>query len=538
MRKIRSSLNTHPGLWALALVAIPFLLRVVFVASGQLNLVQDEAQYWDWTRHLQLTYYSKGPLIALIISFWTNLLGNTELGVRFGSMVGMALTQIMLYLFLARSWKRPDIGLWTLVIMNTMPLFMGLGVLMTTDNSFVFCWTGAVFSLYLGSRPANNIPESMTTARAIPFVFVALFLGVGILAKYTMLGFVGLSVIYGAGLVYKRLLPQRFWRYLAISLAAGLFIGFLPTLIWNLQNDFVGYKHVLYLIGVSGKQSHTLIRFDRIPDHLGAQFGLATPWWMIFMLVGGVSAMVKYCNNVLVNPFEDRPRMDQRQALLLSVFFWPVWGFFLLWSLHAKIMPNWTTVSYVTGAVLAAYAFSGFVRTARRRGRMVVVTVLALSAFVFVLVQTAHLLPIPAKYNITNRLKGWDQLGQTVEKLRTTEFKDPDKVFVFSELYDLTAALAFYVPGQPRTYCAWVHDRRMNQYDLWDGPNKDKIGWDAILVRKHYDPHPYQDLIDMFDSVSKPIRLQTTYHGHPAREFTLFICRGYNGKWPSKAGSF
>ncbi len=537
MKNIRTSLNTYPGLWALALVVIPFLLRVLFVASGQLNLVQDEAQYWDWTRHLQLTYYSKGPLIALIIAFWTKLFGNTELGVRFGSIIGMALTQGMIYLFLARSWKRPDIGLWTLAIMNTMPLFMGLGILMTTDNSFVFCWAGAVFCLYMGSRPAKNLPESMTTAPILPFFFVALFLGVGILAKYTMLGFIGLSVIYGAGLAYKRLLPQRFWRYLAISLIAGLILGFLPTFIWNIQNEFVGYKHVLYLIGVSGKQSHTFIKFTRVPDHLAAQFGLATPWWMIFMLVGGVTAMIKYFTNVLVNPFEDRPRMDQRQALLLSVFFWPVWGFFLLWSFHAKIMPNWTTVSYVTGAVLAAYAINGFSRKAQQKGKLLINTVLGLSFFIFLLAHTAHLLPIPAQYNITNRLKGWAELGQTVEKLRTTEFKDPNKVFVFSELYDMTAELAFYVPGQPRTYCAWVHDRRMNQYDLWPGP-QDKIGWDAILVRKHYDPHPYSLLIDMFDSVSKPIRLKTTYNGQPAREFTLFICKGYNGKWPSEVGSF
>lgn len=530
------SFRSRPGLWAAVLILFTFAVRFWFVASGQLNLVQDESQYWDWTRHLQMTYYSKGPLIAWIIHTWTSLFGDTELGVRFGSILGMAMTQAVLYYGIARLFRRPGLALLTLFITATMPLFMALGILMTTDNSFVFFWTCAMFSLYAASTPKGNLPAVHCKSPTLPFVLMALSFGIGILAKYTMLGFLGLSIVYGLMLQWRRMLPGDFWKKLIAALTVGLIIGFLPTFIWNMQNDFVGYKHVFYLIGVSGKKASHLIRFDRFPDYIGSQFGLATPWWMIFALIGGGSAVFRYFDTRPNIVDTEVPKMSIRQATLLGVFFWPMWLFFLLWSFHAKVMPNWTTVAYVSGSILAAYAFAGYSRR-RQRASKIRTTVIGLSIVIFLLLNAAAHLPIPAQYNITNRLKGWTELGQEIQTLRTTKFDNPDKVFIFSDLYDMTAATAFYTPGQPRTYCAWIHDRRMNQYDLWPGPI-DKIGWDAIMVRKHtyHDIHP--EVKKMFEYVSDPINITTTYDGQPTRRFTLFICKNYNGYWPSEQGSF
>ena len=90
-------LTRRPGLWALGIIALSLAVRLWFVASGQLDLVQDEAQYWDWSRRLQWSYYSKGPLIAWVIAFWTHLFGDTELGVRMGAVVNATLAQILLW---------------------------------------------------------------------------------------------------------------------------------------------------------------------------------------------------------------------------------------------------------------------------------------------------------------------------------------------------------------------------------------------------------------------------------------------------------
>ena len=520
------SLKTRPALWAALLILFTTAVRLWFVRSGQLNLVQDEAQYWDWTRHLQLTYYSKGPLIAWIIALWTKIFGNTEFGVRFGSILGSTLTQILLYFGVSRLFGRPRTALLTLFVFNTMPLLMALGILMTTDNSFVFFWTGAMFSLYWASLPHHaTYSGEKGAAGNLPFILLALCFGVGVLAKYTMLGFIGIAGLYWLGLCARKLCPKGFFKRLAAALAAGLAIGFLPTLIWNVFNHFVGYKHVLYLIGVSGKQSSQFFHFSRFPEYLGSQLGLASPWWTAFMLIGSWAGIRQFFGLAHRNL-----GLDERQSLLLTLFFLPVWLFFLLWSLHAKVMPNWGTVAYVGGAILAAAALEEFLD--RTHGGLIRYrkALIIAAAAVFLIVHVSPVLPLPRALNITLRMKGWEDLGRTVERVKTDAFANPDKVFVFAELYDMTAALAFYVPGQPRTYCAWF-DRRMNQYDLWPGP-EGKTGWDAVFVAKRDDISARKHLGTMFGRVSEPMHIQTAYDGDPARRFTLFLCYDYNGTWP------
>src|SRR5438067_1594205 len=44
------------------------VLRLVYLAVDcPLDLAPDEAHYWDWSRHLDWSYYSKGPLVAYLI---------------------------------------------------------------------------------------------------------------------------------------------------------------------------------------------------------------------------------------------------------------------------------------------------------------------------------------------------------------------------------------------------------------------------------------------------------------------------------------
>ncbi len=523
MLSLTSSFKNKPLMWASFIIIFTTFARIWFLGSGQLNLVQDEAQYWDWTRNMQLTYYSKGPLIAWIISTWTSIFGNTEFGVRFGAIVGSALTQILLYWGMSKLWDRRSAAVWTLVIYNSMPVFLALGILMTTDSPFILCWTGALFALYSSTIPhLPGLERDSNESRTTPFVLVAVFLAIGILAKYTMLGFTGLAVIFGLVLMRKERLPRRFWKKLFLALSSGVFVGFIPTLIWNFQNDFVGYKHVLYLIGASGDSASQLIRLDRVLPYLGEQVGMATPWWLMFMLLGGFGAAAVALKKKSANKLG----LNNKQAALLSVFFLPVWFFFLAWSLHTKVHGNWAVISYVSGVMLAGLAFDKFWS---RRGSFRSVW-LFLGIVIFGALHFQNLLPLPDNLNPTHRLKGWTDLGKQVVELEKTQFKDSSKVFIMSEEYDMTAALAFYVPGQPRTYCAWI-DRRMNQYDLWPGP-QDKLGWDSIYIIKKFKEKPDDELLKMFKRVSAPIHLQTTFRGKPARKFTIYLCYDYNGYWP------
>lgn len=512
----------NPVAWAWAVIVLGSVVRLWFVASGQINLVQDEAQYWDWTRTLQLTYYSKGPLIAWCIAACTSLFGSTELGVRIGAVALGAMGQGLLYGLAVRLSGRPRLGLLALLAWNSMPMSLAYGLLMTTDSLFLFLWTAALYVLArifgLGNRTGER-------PGLWPHLALALLVGLGILAKYTMLGFLPLAVVFGVLALRLGLVERVAWGRLNCALGLGLVLGFLPTLAWNVQHGLVGYRHVLTLIGVGGEAPGSLLRPDHFLENALAQLGLLTPWWLA---LAGTASLP--CLKSLLGREGAPCRIDPLAALFALVFFWPVFLFFLFWGLHSKVLANWSVISVSAGCLLGAL---GFERLLDSGGRAVFLRrmVLGLSLLVFVLAHVQQMLPLPPHLAIADRLKGFDDLGRKVAALKATKCDNPQQVFVFSELYDLTAELSFYVPGQGRAYCVWADDRRMNQYDLWPGP-QDKVGWDAVFVRKRYTDWVPRAVERMFARIEGPYYFVSTHKGRPARDFTLYVCRGYNGYWP------
>src|SRR4051812_49039363 len=68
--------------WRLAVAALLLgsaLWRILYLAGSPLDLSPDEAHYWDWSRHLDWSYYSKGPLVAYLIRLGCELFGGLSL---------------------------------------------------------------------------------------------------------------------------------------------------------------------------------------------------------------------------------------------------------------------------------------------------------------------------------------------------------------------------------------------------------------------------------------------------------------------------
>jgi len=359
----------------------------------------------------------------------------------------------------------------------------------------------------------------------LPFVALGVFLALGVAAKYTMLLFVPLALIASGVMRGVSSYPERYWSRLLIALGAGGGVGLLPVLIWNATHDWVGVKHVLYRGGMAGDKATVLFKLHKFPEYLGSQFGVVTPWWLVFVLLGASKALVGRGGSIGLTP---------RQSRFLAVFFWPVWGFFLLWSLHTKVEANWSAVSYGAGIVLAAFAFVSFwERSDSRWARYRKVWPVA-GLVVFILIHLQFVIPLTGKLNPTSRLKGWSDLGRTVGELQRTEFSDPDRVFVFSDTYGVTAELSFYVPGQERAFCVDT-GRKMNQYDFWL-PGAKMQGEDAVFVRKEKDEGLPERVKEMFRSVDPAINVQTMHNGRPSLGFTVYLCRGFSGQWPARKG--
>jgi len=513
----RQSAALHWGL-SISLVILTTWARYWFVASGQLNLAPDEAQYWDWSRTLQWSYYSKGPLVAVINHIGTSFFGATELGVRAGALAGGLVMQLAVLGWIGVYLKRIRTAFWTLFVLNTTMLFMAGGLLMTTDNPLLVCWILAMICLSLAVEKGH--PAA--------FVLMGLFLALGITAKYTMVLFIPLALAASLWIARGQDMPALFRPRLLKALGIGGIAGLLPILIWNAANGWVGIKHVLHRGALAGDKAKVFFELKNFPEYLGSQLGVVTPWWFVFLFIGAWLVGRQLLSRRAEPVF---PWLPRHMAVILTVFFWPVWLFFLSWSLHAKVEANWSATAYPAGILLAALAVERFVhREPRPRWRFAWP---ALGTAVFVLLHLQGYIPFDGEKNPVHRLRGWQELGVKVEEARQ-ELGGGDGVFVFSDEYGVTAELSFYVPGQKRAYCL-AGGRKMNQYDLWPGPDPASVS--AVFVAKGTKENLSQKVSKLFESVDEPRVVDTAHGTRRGQRFTLFLCRGYKGEWPAQEGS-
>src|SRR5450432_2364124 len=107
---------TQPRTWRWRILAALLILgagalHITYLATHcPFDLAPDEAHYWDWSRHLDWGYYSKGPLVAWLIRLSCELFGpfaqaqfgNDMLAVRLPAVVCGSLLLVGLYVLTAQ----------------------------------------------------------------------------------------------------------------------------------------------------------------------------------------------------------------------------------------------------------------------------------------------------------------------------------------------------------------------------------------------------------------------------------------------------
>lgn len=315
---------------ALLLIGAVTLVRIVYLVwLCPYELAGDEAQYWDWSRRLDLSYYSKGPGVAWLIAPFARLLGDTEWAVRLPAAlsIGVAAASIAA---LAHSMCRKAHGAAFLAgaCFLLVPGYQALGLLMTIDAPLVACWAlGAWCAWELGARAASGRP---TVAL---WLALAVVLGFGFLFKYT-------AVLLIPGLVlgaWSRGLRPDGRSALRVSLAVVLFaLVVSPVFIWNQRHGWPTVAHLLGHLGAPGG--------DRPVRHLSA--GRWSPWWVL-EFAGAQLAMVGPLVALMAIACVRRWRTDPgtRFCVLASA---PLLAFYFVVALATEPEANWAIAAYAT----------------------------------------------------------------------------------------------------------------------------------------------------------------------------------------------
>jgi len=272
----------------------------------------------------------------------------------------------------------------------------------------------------------------------------------------------------------------------------------------------VTLKHTAGQANIAGQFS--LISKDWLKnssEFLGSQIGLISP--IIFFMM-------------FYSIFKLRKSENAFRASFLFWFSIPVFAFFFLKSFHGKVQANWALTGYITGLIAFSTVFISKWNTIKKSVKWTLIAGIFLSLITVAVAHYPAALKLSTKMDPTSRSRGWKELGREVSRV-SEELSKQGQFFIFSERYQVSSELAFYVKGQPITYCANL-GRRMNQYDLWPGFNS-LLNFNAVFVTID-DVRLPEAVGAAFDRCDK--QLFTVFSKEKKlREYSIFTCYGFKG---------
>lgn len=211
-------------------------LRIATMLGSGAGLHVDEAQYWDWSRELHWGYYSKPPVIALLIRMATSLAGDGLLGVRWLAMLcWLACSGLLWRLGVAMGSARA--GLWAAGLFASTPAAGLLGLVATTDAPLMLSWSLAMLASWHALQASMRSSPRVSLHATGWWIAAGIAFGIGLLSKYTMAAFV-LSWL----LLAWRARSTAVWRGLAIALICGGAV-LAPHLLWNASSGWTTLRH-------------------------------------------------------------------------------------------------------------------------------------------------------------------------------------------------------------------------------------------------------------------------------------------------------
>ncbi len=505
------------------------VLRLVYI--GQIELSPDEAYYFQWSERLDWSYFSKGPGVAAAMWLSTHLFGVSEFGVRMLSPL-LALGTSLLMLSFARRLYGESVAVWTVLMINVIPIFCVGSLVLTIDPLSIFFWMAALYTIWLAleGSPAPSRWWAATGA----------LIGLGFLAKYTnAMQLLSIVLLLAVTPKYRRELKRPgFYQMLAVFAVFTV-----PPIIWNARHDWITVHHLTVR---GGLQKATKLDPIEFLNFLGAHFGVYSPLIFAGMLVAIWWGWQRAEN--------------QLKARFLLAFTIPLFALYFFLSFKQAGEANWTAPATLSLGLLAVALWQE--RAAERLWvRRAMVAAFAIAFAISLLAMDSEFprrLGIRYGYDLdpSARLRGWRTAAEKVGEVRREfEAAQGQPVFLIANNYGSAASLAFYLsdkrtegPGHPPLY---VPESAFpeNQYFFWprydenvqlppgsvpkdeyyteEGGSSLFVGRSALYVTERAEERPPSSIKRGFERVEMIRCIDIARRGLPLRQLRVFACYNY-----------
>ena len=458
-----------------------FLLKLVFV--GFVNLIPEEAYYWNYAQHLDIGYLDHPPMVAWLIWLSTKLFGRSEVSVRLPAFVCWITATIFMFR-LAQNLYGRHAAFGSALFLAALPFYFGTGFFMTPDAPLLAAWAGCLYFL----------ERALIGGKRRAWVWAGVWLGLGMLSKYTV-------ALLGVGSLTFMLIDRqsRGWLlrrepYVATLAAAILFS---PVILWNIQNDWASF---VFQSSNRWSGSHEF----GLHFLLGAVMLILTP----LGLLGTVWLFAKR-SEIVAGSYEiDIKKRQHRWAVVFTLV--PL-SVFLIFSLFNKPQFNWTAPVWLAAIPLLA---SDMADTSEAKGwwaacsrRLWMPTIVAL-LFTYGLSFQYVTRGMPGAGLMTpGRLFGeWRELAEKVAKIENAvEAKTGSKpLTVGMDRNFIASELSFYNDSAYNTGGSHLLGGRSLMWAAW-APRSAAIGRDLLLIdfdRKRLSSPSFAQLFQSIDDVS------------------------------------
>jgi len=481
----RSHVQAPTGRWLFVALGLLAIVRIVIAAHTP--IIDDEGYYWNWSRHLSLSYLDHPPLVAWLEALATSG-AQTEWLLRIPAMLATLATTLMLYLF-GRELFGAQAGIRAAALHLAVPIFALQAIHAIPDPLLYAWWTAGLWTFW----------RAVHGDRAM-WWGCGLALGLGVLSKYPM---AVLPVAWLVVLAWPRY--RRLWRtpgpYLAGALALVLIA---PVVVWNAQHGWASLWFWLR-VGEPGGPPLGGSHGWGILRHVAVQFGYAGP--LLFPLL--LWALWKSWR---------LGREDERFAYLALAGI-PTLLVVAAINLRGVDRPNWPAPAYLAGALALGTLWPP------RISRAAVASGVALSLAAAILIAVVPWLPPAGRWT---ELYGWREV--TAEMIRrAAALNDPGHVLLLGQRYNEASYFGYYAEGRVP-----VSTGQFSEFSFL-APSHRFVGWQGIAAIDSHEPLGdvrHGDLFHDCARLTEQPAYEFSFPGGGVRTFRIFHCIGFRGTPP------
>ena len=495
---LRCDMSENPAIrWpviTISILAYVLILKLIFM--GSVNLIPEEAYYWNYAQHLDWGYLDHPPMVAWLIGLFTTLFGKSELSVRLPAYVCWFVAAVFMFRLTLNLYDRPA-AFRTVLLLAVLPIYFGLGFFMTPDAPLWAAWAGCLYFL----------ERALVAQNRRSWWGVGLCAGLGMLSKYTI-------ALLALGTLTFLLIDRRSRRWLfrpePYGAAIMAIVLFSPVILWNMHNQWMSFVF-------QGPNRWT-------GDH---EFSLHLLVSTILLMLTP-AGLLGIAQVLLPQSWHDASanlnEPKKRQQLWSVVFTLAPVSVFVIYSLLFKPKHNWTAPIWLAMIPLLAWDMASpldpikesLAHFVRRMWMPTIIALLFINGGFFYYIS----LGLPGARPMTaGRLFGeWRTLGNDVEKIKKqVELKtgsEPviagmDKNFISSELsfYDFADS-----DGTQNMAGSHLFGRRSLMWAFWF-PKSAAVGRNVLMVDLERDSVEDPTLRRYFDSLGPTSEETLTKNG-------------------------